>query len=113
MSQKKFFARTLQDEMEDLMSTGFETLEDYPIEELEAAIKAKKEEERVIKLLPVIAQNAPALTRLNKLRDTVIANKKEEEDGHPDADEHYIYEAAMELFYGEGYWEWLKAIRRQ
>lgn len=86
---------------------------DFNSDAMAAELERRDKESKELTLLAVIAQNAPALTRLNKLRDAVIANKEEVEDGHPDPDEHYIYEAAMVLFYGEGYWEWLKAIRRQ
>lgn len=84
---------------------------DFDSDSMAAELERREKESKQLTLLGVPVDLGPAHDRVNKLREAVMANKKEEESGHPDPDEHYIYEAAMELFYGKTYWDWLKIIR--
>lgn len=84
---------------------------DFRDVDMAAELERRDKESKELTLLGVPVDLGPAHVRLDKLRDAVVANKKEVESGHPDPEEHYVYAAAMELFYGPTYWDWLKIIR--
>lgn len=89
------------------------TIGEYSVEELQEAIDTKKKQERKISLLPVSSKDPGTKKRLLKLQRAVVTVKEKEERGNPDPDTHYVYEAAMELFYGDYFWEWLKKVASQ
>ena len=57
------------------------------------------------------ALEAEVAKRFNSLRSACIARVEDDREGHPDPEDHYIVEAAMTLFYGPDYWEWLRRVR--
>ncbi len=83
---------------------------DFNSDAMAAELERRDKESKELTLLGVPVDIGPAHLRVDKLRKAVVANKKEEESGNPDPDEPSIYEAAMELFYGDTYWDWLKII---
>lgn len=80
------------------------SIDGFSKEELEEALEKKQAEEEV-KDRPVLI-DLPDLTELKKSCEFQI---QEVIDGkHVDSDsDHYIYEAAMETFYGKGIWGWI------
>lgn len=52
--------------------------------------------------------------KLDGLRSVCEAYLKEIEDGEEDTDtKHYIFEAAMEAFYGKGVWDYINSSEEE
>ena len=81
-----------------------EIIQEYPTEILEAELIRRKQQSKLEAKLPKPLE-VPDYTGLyNMVVDGVLDCVTTE---HEDEDfQHYIYEAAMEAVYGEGFWTW-------
>ena len=80
-------------------------LSEHSIEELEAELEKKKkvkEESEKPKVIPMSDDKLPSLQKqcaeyLDEVESGCVS----------DDTEHYIFESAVELFYGKGVWDWV------
>ena len=80
-------------------------LEDHSIEKLEEVLEKKKKEKKDREKPKVIPMSDDKLPNLRKQCADYL---DEVASGHVSEDtEHYIFEAAVELFYGKGVWDWV------
>jgi len=102
------FVKVNNEVLEEMMNNDkLWTVSDEALQaEIERRQKRADAPPRLVSMSVVPQDDLDAHRNFDVLRNACIKYVEQVLDDHPEPDGHWIEEAAMALFYGEGYWDW-------